>query len=125
MAEAGRKTLYTDELNEKAKEYVENYEEYNHPLPSVVGMAVVLKVAKSTLYQWAEDNRGDISDTLEFCNDYQHMELLHKGLKNEFNPTITKLALANHGYHDKQDLDVSGELGIAERIQRARTREQD
>ena len=69
---AGRPTLYTDELDQAAKDYINGgYETEEHPFPSVVGMAVTLNIAKSTLYQWAEDERGDISDTLDQCQDYQ------------------------------------------------------
>lgn len=112
MAEVGRPSLYTDELNQAAKDYIVDYlDEHEHPLPSVVGMAVVLNIAKSTLYQWATDGRGDISDTLAKCNDYQELALIHKGLTNEFNPTIVKLALANHGYHDRADNTLSAPGG--------------
>lgn len=109
---AGRPTTYTKELNQKAKDYLTDYlDVYEHPLPSIVGMAVVLNVPKSTLYQWAEDKRGDISDTLAQCNDFQELALVHKGLTNTFNPTIVKLALANHGYSDKVDNTLSAPGG--------------
>jgi len=108
----GRSTLYTKELDAKAKEYVEGgYEEENHPFPSVVGMAVVLKIAKSTIYQWAEDGRGDIADTLGQCNDCQELKVMHGSIKNELNATIAKLVLANFGYHDKADNTLSGPNG--------------
>ncbi len=109
---AGRPTKYTKELNQQAKDYLENYlDEHEHPLPSIVGMAVAIGVAKSTLYQWAEDDRGDISDTLAQCNDNQELALVHKGLTNAFNSTIVKLALANHGYSEKIDNTLSAPGG--------------
>jgi hypothetical protein len=33
------------------------------------------------------------------------VELINKGLKGEFNASIAKLMLANHGYCEKQILD--------------------
>lgn len=110
-AKRGRPTLLTDELRLAAVEYIENYAQHEHVMPSVVGMAIVLKVAKSTLYAWADDEEKDFSDTLEQCNDYQEHVLLNKGLTGDFNSTITKLALANHGYSDKSDNTLSGPGG--------------
>ena len=98
-----RKTSWTQEIEDKANEYILNYEKHGHTVPSVVGMAVVLNVSKSTLYKWADDGHGNMSDTLQFCNNYQELQLLNNGLTSTFNSTITKLALANHGYHDKVD----------------------
>ena len=109
---AGRPTKYTKALNDAAKDYLVNYlAEYEHPLPSVVGMSVAIGVAKSTLYEWAKDERGDIADTLAKCNSQQELSLIHKGLSNEFNATIVKLALANHGYSDKVDSTLSAPGG--------------
>lgn len=107
----GRPTKWSEEMEDKAKEYIVNYAEHGHPLPSVVGMAVILGVNKTTLYQWVEDERGSFSNTLAMCSDHQELELLNKGLIGDFNPTIVKLALANHGYHDKADNTISAPGG--------------
>jgi hypothetical protein len=94
-------------MADKANEYIENYADHGDAIPSAVGMAVYLNVAKSTLYKWADDNHFDFSDTLEFCNDAQHVRLMNQGLTGEFNATITKLALSNHGYSEKTQTDVT------------------
>jgi len=99
-----RSTSYTPEMEAKALEYIEGGYD---TVPSVVGLAVYLKVSKSTLYKWAEDGHGTISDTLEYCNDKQHALLVAKGLKNEFNSTITKLMMSNHGYSEKTSTDIT------------------
>lgn len=112
-AKIGRPTLLTDELRQAAMDYIENYQEHKHVMPSVVGMAIVLNIAKSTLYAWADDEAKEFSDTLEKCNDYQEHVLLNNGLTGAFNPTITKLALANHGYSDRSDNTLSGPDGGA------------
>ena len=101
-----RSTSFTDEIEVKALEYIEGGYD---TVPSVVGLAVYLNVSKSTLYKWAEDGHGTISDTLEFCNDKQHVMLMSKGLTSEFNSTITKLMLHNHGHSDKTDVTSGGE----------------
>lgn len=82
--------------------YIDQYEEHDHAIPSVAGLAKVLDVSRSTLYKWSGE--GDqFSDILDKINETQEIVLLSKGLKNEFNSNITKLALGKHGYHDKID----------------------
>ena len=97
-------TTFTDEIEQAAKDYIDGGFE---TIPSVVGLAVHLKVSKSTIYKWAEDNLGTMSDTLELCNDKQHVMLTSKGLTSEFNATITKLMLSNHGYSEKTSTDIT------------------
>lgn len=121
----GRPTLYNDDIHQEAIDYITGgYVECEDVFPSIVGMAIALKVAKSTLYQWVEDNRegelGKFSDTLDQCQDHQERITLNKSIKNEFNPTISKLVLANFGYHDKQDSTLSGKDGGAVQIQEVR-----
>ena len=111
MADMGRPSKYSEEINQMAKDYIDNYKDHDHPLPSVVGMAVVLNIAKSTLYKWAEEGKGNISDTLDKCNQSQELTLLHKGLTNDFSATIVKLALANHGHREATSTEVSGPGG--------------
>jgi len=106
------KTTYTPEKEQEANAYVDSgYIELEHVIPSIVGMSIAIEVNKSTLYKWAEDGHGTMSHTLARCQDAQHVRLLAKGLTNDFNATIVKLALANHGYSDKQTTEISGPNG--------------
>lgn len=102
-------TTFTDEIEQKAKDYINGEYADEDAIPSAVGLAHYLSVSKSTIYKWAEDGLGTMSDTLENCLDAQHRVLLNKGLLGDFNATITKLALSNHGYSDKvvQDITVA------------------
>lgn len=102
-----RPTLLDDEMHQKAQEYITNYSEHDHPLPSVVGMAVVLGVTSKTLYNWANDESTGFLHTLDQCSDAQHFKLLCEGLTGGFNPTIVKLALSNHGYSEKTSTDLT------------------
>jgi hypothetical protein len=103
---AGRPTKYSQEMQDAADAYIKDYAEHGHPLPSVVGMAVVLGVASSSVKLWGE-KYPEFSATLEACKDSQHITLLHKGLTNDFNATITKLALSNHGYSESTKTDIT------------------
>ena len=51
----GRPTKYTPELLAKAAEYIENYEDAGDEIPSIAGLAVVLKVRRETLHVWANE----------------------------------------------------------------------
>jgi len=108
----GRPTKYSKEMLEKTRDYLNRYEAFGDAVPSAAGLAVVLGVARSTLYTWASDpDKSEFSDMLDAINAVQERVALSKGLNNEFNATIVKLLLAKHGYHDKQSLEHSGPEG--------------
>ena len=96
----GRPSLLTPELIAKAREYLFGYEEQGDVIPSVSGLACWLGVAKSSVYLYAQQN-DDFSDTLDAIQAKQETLTLNKGMTGDFNPTIAKLVLANHGYSDK------------------------
>lgn len=105
-----RPTKLTPDLMALAERYPDNFMEYEHAIPSVVGLTRVLNVARSTLYRWGEENE-EFQDILDAIQDNQEFALLDMGLKGLYNANITKLALGKHGYHDKQDLGGTGEGG--------------
>ncbi len=113
MAETvGRPTKYTDDMLNTAYEYIKGgYIDCGHTIPSVVGLAIHLNIAKSTLYLWAENKDHPFSDMLAFSNDSQELSLINGGLSGDLNPTISKLVLAKHGYAEKQEL--TGKDGAA------------
>lgn len=90
---------------EKAKEYLMGgYETVGDVVPSVAGLACYLGISRSTAQEYAKDNT-EFSGTLEAIKTLQENKLINKGLVGDFNPTITKLMLANHGYSDKAEID--------------------
>ena len=104
----GRPTSFTDEQEVKANEYIDGgYKDADEVIPSAMGMARHLGVAESTIYQWAVDGRGTFPETLARCKSQQHLVLVNKGLTNDFNATIVKLALSNHGYSEKTSTDIT------------------
>jgi hypothetical protein len=97
-----RPTKYNTAILEKAQHYLDHYEEYNEVIPSAVGLALVLNLTRSTLYEWAKaEDKKEFSDILDNINKKQEQILLRKGLNNEFNSNITKLVLGKHGYNDR------------------------
>ena len=118
--EIGRPSLLDEELLEKAKHYmIEGYNEIENIVPSVAGLCCYLGVSKSTIYEWAKDTpenrliplRVKFSDTLDAIQAKQEMLLINGGLSQSFSGTITKLMLANHGYSDKVQTDVTSSDG--------------
>lgn len=112
----GRPTLYDESMLERAKEYIlffqtagkEDIENHTEVIPTMSGLAMFLGVSKRVLYLWRDANQ-DFMHTLEGLQDTQETLLLNNGLRGRFNPQISKLALANHGYSDKPVIDEKDE----------------
>lgn len=106
----GAPTKYSDEMYDKACDYLKNYDEiYEDLIPSIVGLALVLEVRRETLYEWAKDEKKvEFANILGAIQEKQENVLIKNGLNNTFNSNITKLVLGKHGYHDKQDTNVKG-----------------
>lgn len=114
--EIGRPSLLDEEMLEKAKHYmIDGYKEIENIVPSTAGLCCYLGVGKSTVHDWAKDTpenrlnplKVEFSDTLEAIQTKQEMILINGGLSQSFSGTITKLMLANHGYSDKVQTDVT------------------
>ena len=102
----------TPELQEKAWDYTNGgWEEAGHAFPSVVGLCDVIKVAKSTVYDWSNRDDTEFSDILRTIHSKQELVAFNKGITGEYNATIVKLLLGKHGYHDKQDNTHAGPDG--------------
>ena len=104
----GRPTKYNQDMLEQSIEYLDNYTDHDHIIPSVVGLADVLNVTTKTLYNWSDqEGNEEFLHILKRINDKQHLKLINGGLNGALNPAITKLVLGKHGYHDKVDQDVT------------------
>lgn len=102
----GRPTKYSAAVLEASRTYLNTYESLGDVVPSAVGLAVYLQVSKATLYNWADEHRPFL-DMLAEINAAQEHRLINKGLDSTFQPTITKLVLSKHGYHDTHDQNVT------------------
>lgn len=99
----GPKSTLTNDMRDRAEQYIYAYEEQGDVIPSAAGLACWLGIAKSTLYLWKKDC-SRISDALDAIQVKQETVALNRGITGDFNATITKLVLANHGYSDKQEV---------------------
>lgn len=108
----GRPTIYSQELLEKAVSYIVRYEEYGDEIPSNVGLALHLGISQRILNYWANDeDKKDFLHILDCIQSKQQQVLINKGLNGDFNSNICKLVLGKHGFHDKQETELSGPGG--------------
>lgn len=112
---AGRPTDYNEEIAEKARQYLKLCKDkvrgttlLRVHLPSIAGLAIYLKISRSSVYEW-RDAHPEFADILEEILATQEQRLIENGLSGQYNPTIAKLALGKHGYSDKQE--VTGKDG--------------
>lgn len=103
----GRPSGLTPELIQKAKDYlIGGYKEVENIVPSVAGLGCYLGISRSTIYEYKELSK-EFADTLDSILMKQEMLLINGGLSQQFSGTITKLMLANHGYSDKVNTDIT------------------
>ena len=102
-------TKYKDEILSKTIEYTDNFGDYGHAIPSVEGLADVLKIQKASISDWAENSANDeFTKAMNMLSNRQHLELINKGLSGAFNETVVKLILINnHGYKDKKFINAN------------------
>lgn len=100
----GRPTKYNEGMQAKADQYVAHPEDFDDVVPTAAGLSLVLGVNKDTLYEWAKHHEI-FSDTLKALNNVQEKRLVNGSLMNDYNATISKLMLANHGYREKSEVD--------------------
>lgn len=113
----GRPTDYTPELLEKARGYLDSLREdtydevsktWDVDMPSIVGLAGYIGVARDTIHAWVKDEKdAEFSDIIKQISEKQEQCLTKGGVGGRYNPTISKLILGKHGYHDKVDSDVT------------------
>src|SRR3990167_7243506 len=110
-----RPTKLTKELLDKARTY-----EKSGVVPSIEDFALFVELNRDTIYDWREKGRSqeanplqiEFSDIIERVLVQQSKELMDGGLRNKFNPTITKLLMSKHGYSERQDIEHSGEQKV-------------
>lgn len=112
---AGRPTLLTPELIEKAKgylatcvDYEDQWERIRTKLPSIEGLSIYLDCARESLTNWSTEE-SDLGKAflgiLEDIRKEQASRLLNSGLDGSYNSTIAKLILGKHGYVDEKHND--------------------
>lgn len=108
MARVGRPTKYTKELLEKAKAYANDFtiDGEDDVIPSIEGLCLYCGIHKTTAFDWAHDEKKrEFSYCLELVMAKQAKMLMNKSLSGEFNYSISRLMLSQHGYRETQQID--------------------
>jgi len=98
-------------LDENSYQAADNYlyggwESEGDTVPSIEGLAISLRVSRSTVKLWASQDER-FSATVEGIKSLQARKLINSGLSGDFNSNITKLLLNNHGYTDKSETQTT------------------
>ncbi len=102
-----RPTDYNDEILKKAQSYLDLLPE-DEETHSIEGLADYINISRSNIYLWAsQEDKKEFSDILERIREKQAKKLISKGLRGEFNASITKLMLSKHGYVEKSETDIT------------------
>nr|WP_314272422.1 terminase small subunit [uncultured Kingella sp.] len=110
--QAGRPSSFTQQHFDGAEWYLKGgFQERGEAVPSIAGLVCLLGAARNQIRDWGRQHEH-FGDLLEAIKAKQENLLINKGLQSDFNPTITKLMLANHGYSDKTENAVSGSLEV-------------
>lgn len=81
-----------------------------NPPPHVGGFARKIGVAKSTIYDWAR-KYPNFAYSIAHAHDMRRAMIIDNALAGLYNPLFAKLAAANlFGWHDRQDVQHSGEV---------------
>lgn len=103
----GRPSKYNEEMLKKAEHYIiGGFSADEDVIPTMAGLALYLKVDKTTLYEWAKKHE-EFSHSLNRLNYHQEKITLNQALINKFNAHIAGKVLANHGYTDKSAFDLT------------------
>lgn len=116
----GRPTKLNEEVLTAAEAYVTEQQNMSAQvlLPTIEGLALVLKISRDTVYDWekvpeeTELNVEDrllhqrFSDIVKTLRAAQAEKLIQNSLTGRYNPTIAKLILSGkHNYVEKSEVD--------------------
>lgn len=106
----GRPTKLNDAMLEKAWEYIETYKELGDVVPTIVGLAIHLELATTTMYNWAIPENPEFLYIFNMVEQKQHRDLVNGGLAGGFNPAVAKMMMTKHGYSDKIEQTIDAKV---------------
>ncbi len=116
----GRPRKYTAAQARKIIDrYFSEIEKSDRP-PTITGLALSLDTSRKVLCQWAEREDELAAVITRAKTRVEHF--LEELLLTARNPVGAIFALKNHGWSDRQQLEVSGTLDLAGRLRAGRER---
>lgn len=109
----GPDSEFTPEVEATCKWYAYEggWQELNHAVPSIHGLAVHLKKHRGTLYDWKK-KFPVLSDIMDFIQTYQVHEAANGALLGTYNSKIAAMMMTNYGgYVEKVSNEISGPNG--------------
>ena len=103
---AGRPTKYHDGMPDLVMQYLDEYQDMGHVVPSIAGLSIFLNLTRETIHDWiTHEEKGLFSDNVRKLMAQQEQALASGGLTGGYNASISKLMLTKHGYSDKTEND--------------------
>lgn len=117
--------MVTDVITGQSEKFTTYKQKITVKLPTIEGLARILKVHKDTIYDW-EKKYPEFSDVIGDLRAKQAEKLINSGLCGDYNPTIAKVLLSKHGYRDATEIEHSGDIEVKNyRVVSARNRTRD
>jgi hypothetical protein len=108
--ETGRPRKYTKELIEEIRVKLDEYID-NNDIPILAEFAYQNNIKRARLYELRNEDE-DFSCTMEKIKAKKEAQLEKLGLMNVINSTVSIFSLKQLGWSDKQQIDVSGNVGV-------------
>lgn len=107
----GRPSKLTEELLDKAREYVGKQDNMSAAtlLPTRERLCLVLGITRDTLVRWEKEN-DDFSDICKNLDILQAEKLIQNGLVGRYTPAITAIMLSKHGHVKTEQVDNKHEM---------------
>jgi hypothetical protein len=100
----GRPSIYSRAVLDTTQDYITNYENHGHSVPTIAGLCQVIGMSRDLAYKWMEDeSKKEFFYMVSRIMTAQEHKLIEGGLNNTYNSSVTKLMLSKHGYTDSQD----------------------
>ena len=113
LAELGRPSVYSQQMLDRAAEYLLIYKDLEQLIPTYAGLAGHLDISLECVDKWnADEEKIEFRSILEKLRQEQLLLLLNGGLGKMYDKTITKLILSsNHGIIEKKTVDNTSSDG--------------
>ncbi|MAG68396.1 MAG: hypothetical protein Tp138OMZ00d2C19078221_49 [Prokaryotic dsDNA virus sp.] len=112
------KTVYSDELLDKVREYIQVWPEIplksgrKRMIPGVEGLAQYLGIGRQTMYDWRKrDDMPEFNALVDEMMGDQLQELENGGLSKDMDNKTVALLLSRHGVVMKKELDHTSSDG--------------
>lgn len=99
-----RPTKYHDGMPDLVMQYLDEYTNMGHPVPTIAGLSVFLDLTRETIHDWLKhEDKALFSDNVKKLMAQQEIGLSTGGLMGDYNASISKLMLTKHNYSDKTE----------------------